>query len=187
MASPSTPLHDPELAERKRKLAFAKGTYGVFIGGVLFVLIIICLPLTSEAIRTIVPSMGSKLSKTAAVGTLFSGQSMGKVDGAYVAAIVIYIVVLYFWRELLSIWLDPYASTEFNDDPFKTLITIGGIVILIIDGILMYVAITSLNWGRVTFSFTALLFTGAYLVALVFASLVSLRLRKRIKKLEDEL
>src|SRR5262249_31804517 len=150
----------------------ARVKYVAWIIATAFVLVVICLPLTSEAVRSLLPSFGTKLSKAAVVGALFSGQSMAKVDGAYIAAAVIYVVVLYFWRELLSLWLDPDAATDFHEGPYKAVVTIGGVLILLIDGGLMYVAIASLNWGKLTFSFIALLFTLTYLVGLVFVSLV---------------
>jgi hypothetical protein len=186
LAATTTPPLDPELVERKRKLAFARAKYFAWLIATAFVLVAICLPLTSEAVRSLLPSFGTKLSKTAVIGALFGGQSMAKVDVAYVAAAVIYVVVLYFWRELLSLWLDPDAVTDFNEGPYKTVVTLGGVLILLIDGGLMYVAIASLNWGKLTFSFVALLFTLTYLVGLVFVSLVSMQLKKAIKKLEDE-
>jgi hypothetical protein len=186
LAATTTPPLDPELVERKRRLAFARFKYGAAHGGTLLVLLLICMPLTSEAVRSLLPSFGTKLSKTAIIGPLFSGPSMAKLDVAYVTAAVIYVVVLFFWRELLSLWLDPDAATDFHEGPYKAVVTLGGILILLIDGCLMYVAIASLNWGKITFSFVALLFTLTYLVGLVYASLVSMQLKKAIKKLEDE-
>ena len=186
MAATSLPVSDPDTVERKRKLHFAKAKLVACYSAIGFVVIVLVLPLTTEAVRTFMPSFGTKLSKTPVIGTLFSGPSMAKVDGAYIAAAVIYIIVLYFWRELLALWLDPDATTDFHEAPYKVVVTVGGILILLIDGILMYVAIANLNWGKVTFSFVALMFTLTYLVGLVFASLVAMRLRKQIKKLEDD-
>lgn len=187
MAALTTPELDPEVVERKRKLAFAKVKYGVWIGTSVVVFFVVIMPLTSEAARTIFPFFGTKLSKAPVIGPLFSGQSMAKVDIAYVVAGIIYVVVLYFWRELLFLWLVPDASSGFNEGPYRTVVTLSSILVLIIDGILVYVAVAALNWGTVTFSFVALLFTLTYLVGLVFASLVSMRLKKEIKQLEEEL
>ena len=177
---------DPEVVERGRKLAFARGKYFAWHFATGFVLVVICMPLTSEAIRGLLPGFGARLSKTPLVGLLFSGQSMARVDVAYVAAAVIYVVVIYFWRELLRMWLDPDATTDFSDAPYRTLVTVSAFLILVIDGILMYVAIASLNWGTVTLSFVALLFTLMYLIGLIFASLVSMRLKKDLTKTEEE-
>ena len=101
--------------------------------------------------------------------------------------IVFYAVVIYFWRELLNLWLDPDSATDLNEHPYRILITICGISVLVIDSILMYIAISALNWGKVTFSLVAVLFTLAYLVGLVFASLISMTLKRDIKKLEQQL
>src|SRR5207245_240357 len=152
--------------ERKRKLHFAQGKYALWLGLTGFVLVVICMPLTAEAIRGLLPSLATKLSKTAVVGGLFAGPSMAKLDVAYVAAGVIYAVVIYFWRELLALWLDPDASFDINEGPYKTLVTLCGVLVLAIDGVLMYVAIASLNWGAATFSLVALLFTLTYVVGL---------------------
>lgn len=190
MAPPTAPPPPrppaPEVTERRRKLAFARAKYVGWVAAVGLVLVAICLPLTSEAIRSLLPSLGTKLSKTAVIGGLFGGRSMAKVDVAYVAAGVVYVVVIYFWRELLSLWLDPDAGVDLNEGPYKTLVTLCGALVLLIDTALMYVAIASLNWGAVTFSLVALLFTLTYAVGLIFASLVSMRLKKDIKNLLEE-
>jgi hypothetical protein len=187
LAATTLPPPDPEAVERKRKLAFAKVKNVGFFVAVGGVLVAICLPMTAGAARDLLPSLGTKLSKVAVIGGLFSGPSLAKVDVAYVAAAVIYVVVLYFWRELLSLWLDPDTATDFNEGPYKALVTVCGVLVLAIDGALMYVAVATLNWGTLTFSFVALLFTLTYVVGLIFASLVSMRLKKDIKKLEEEL
>lgn len=186
MAAITTPPPDPEAVERKRKLTFARAKYVAWLVAVGVVLVAICLPLTSEAIRSLLPSFGTKLSKTAVIGGLFGGQSMAKLDVAYVAAGVIYAIVIYFWSELLSLWLDPDASVDLNEGPYKALVTACGALVLLIDIALMYVAVASLNWGAITFSPVALLFTLTYAVGLIFASLVSMRLKKDIKKLLEE-
>lgn len=178
---------DPEQVERKRRVTFAKLQYGAWLVAVGFVLVSLCLPLTAEAIRSVVPTFATKLSKTPLLGMLFSGPSMAKLDGAYVAACAIYFVVLYLWRELLALWLDPEASTEFEEGPYRLLISVSGVAMLVVDGVLMYLGIASSNWGQASFSFVALLFTITYVIALVFASLVSMRLHKKIQKREEEL
>jgi uncharacterized protein YneF (UPF0154 family) len=167
------------VVEHKRKLTFARGKYFLWVALTALVLVALCLPLTAEAIRGLLPSLGTKLSKTAVIGGMFSGRSMAKLGAVYA-------VVLFFWRELLALWLDPDAETDFHEGPYRTLATLCGLLVLGIDGVLMYIAIASLNWGEVTFSLVALLFTLTYVVGLVFASLVSMRLRKDIKKLEDD-
>ena len=50
----------------------------------------------------------------------------------------------------------------------------------------MYIAIAELNWGKVTFGVVPSLFTLTYVVGLVFVSLVSMQMKKNIKKLEEE-
>ncbi|MGL4553807.1 MAG: hypothetical protein ACRC33_21805 [Gemmataceae bacterium] len=187
MAVNTPPASDPDEVEHKRKLTFARGKYFLWVALTAAVLVALCLPLTAEAIRGLLPSLGTKLSKTAIIGGMFSGRSMAKLDAAYVAAGAVYAVVLFFWRELLALWLDPDADTDFNEGPYKTLVTLCGLLVLGIDGVLMYIAVASLNWGEVTFSLVALLFTLTYVVGLVFASLMSMRLKKDIKKLEDNL
>lgn len=178
---------DAEAADRRRRVLLAKLKYGAWVALTGVVLVALCLPLTAEALRGLLPNLGTKLSKLAVIGGLFSGRSMAKLDAAYVAAAAVYAVVLFFWRELLALWLDPEAATDFHEGPYRALVTVCGLLVLAIDGALMYIAIASLNWGAVTFSLVSLLFTLTYVIGLVFASLVSMRLKKDIKKREEEL
>jgi len=187
MPAPAAPLTDPITEERKRKVTFAKFKSGAWTIALAVAVVVLFVPLISEAIRTQLPMFGAKLSKAAIIGPLFGGRAMAKVDVAYIASIVFYAVVIYFWRELLRLWLDPDATTELNEQPYRVLITICGLLVLVIDTVLMYIAISTANWGKVGLSFVAIGFTLTYLVGLVFASLVSMNLKRTIKKLEEEL
>ena len=59
-------------------------------------------------------------------------------------------------------------------------------VILGADAYFFYLAIIETGWGGTAISFTAILATAAYVVVLLFVSLVSVNLKESIQQLREE-
>lgn len=149
--------------------------------GVVYVSII------AEGLRILVPPLGQKLWKLPLLTFLRDYEETHRLDLAPVMSVFILIAVFVLWEQVLEIWLvrQEKGSAWLMDN--KAILIVGlGSLVLGADICLFYVGVVQSGWGGVSFSFSALIATAAYLGVLVFVSLQSLTLRLDLNpRLED--
>lgn len=140
--------------------------------GVVYVAII------AEGLRTLIPPLGQKLWKLPLLTFLRDYEETHRLDLAPVMSVFIFIAVCVLWEQVLEIWLvrQEKGSAWLLDNKAILMVSLGSLV-LGADICLFYVGVVQSSWGGVSFSFSALLATAAYLGVLVFVSLQSLTLR----------
>lgn len=137
----------------------------------------------AEGLRMLVPALGQKLHKLAMPGFAVLGQyqETRRLDLAILFAAFLLIAVWWLWEQVLRILLGTdrvFQDSGWNADVYKRLVLILGVVVLVADASLFYIAMVQMGWGGTRFSLAALLATAAYVAVLVFVSLVSLNLSK---------
>jgi len=145
----------------------------------------IYLAVIAEGLRISVPALGQKLYKVAIPGFHVFGEYVvtRRLDLAVCMALVLLFAVWWLWEQVLHVLLSTdefLAESGWDPDAYRRLVMALGFIILGGDSALFYGAIVISGWGEGAFSLTALLATAVYLCVIVFVSLVSLKLRKRI-------
>ncbi|HYH66444.1 MAG TPA: hypothetical protein VD866_17255, partial [Urbifossiella sp.] len=156
------------------------------VGGATILAFILVLPTTAQGVRTNVPDMGTRLSKTPLLGPkLFAGPSLAKVDLAYLVGLCVFGLTLYFGSKAAGLLLASDASHEVNHEPAHLVIVGGASLSLLADAALLYLGLCDRMWGKTSFSFIALLFTTVYVLGIVAVSLILTNIRTELSQLED--
>lgn len=147
------------------------------------ILILLCVSITSEGLRFLVPSFGQRLSAQPFLGFLREYEGAHRLDLAHIFAVPIAILVFFLWKWLLRTLIEPgFVLSVYGFDPIvvKTILSIMCIVVLGLDALCFYCAIANMGWQGTTFSFPALLGTALYAAVIVGVSFMSLLMHKSV-------
>ena len=140
--------------------------------------------LVSEGYRIIFPTLARKLYTLPFLAFFRNYEDTHRIDLAVVMAIVLMFSVVFLWERLLELFIIEAPRRQYlspdefaKQSPENLFFVVVGTVILACDGILFYLAVCSLSWGGVGFSFTALLATVAWIGIILTICHVSNKLR----------
>ena len=146
---------------------------------------IICVAVTSEGLRTLVPALGKKIHTFPGLGAFKDFEETYKLDFAPFFALFLLVTVWALWSRILQVWLRTESEPGWHSERHRKIITTLGVTVLGADAALFFIAITYMGWGA-SFSVSALLSTAAYVAVIIFVSYQSLTLYKSISDLEKE-
>lgn len=139
----------------------------------------------SEGLRVLLPTLGQRLSKLPIPGFSYFGsfEATFRLDLAHGLSIFLFIAMWSLWGLILRYWLgsDLHFRNSGWEDPeaYKRIVLVLGVVILLADALLFYIAMTQMSWSGSNFSFVALIASAGYVAILVFVKLVSLNLSSK--------
>jgi len=157
--------------------------------GTKLILGIIYFSIISEEFRILVPVLAERIHQLPGLSGMADYDATYRLDLAHFMSIFMLIAVWYLWDRILQLWLNAeigFDDLSWNQDNDISFILLLGAIILGADICLFYLAISNVSWGAATFSFTAVIATAAYLSVLLFATYISIRLRKDLRNLRKE-
>ena len=137
----------------------------------------------AEGLRLVVPALGKDVHRIPGLGFLYEYEATHALDLAHFMAFFLMVAVLVLWRRILELWLganSPFHTADWQAQRHQVLVVTVGVLVLLCDAVLFYLALAELGWSGNHFSFTALIATGAYLGVIVFVSYISIVLRQRV-------
>jgi len=153
------------------------------------VLGVIYMSIIAEGFRMLVPVLNRRLHRLPLLGWMNDYEGTYEIDMASLMSVFMMVAVFSLWSRLLTLWiterigLDQRLRKQNNADSF---VMVFGIVILLSDTILFFVAVTEVSWSGEGFSFSALFATLAYVSVLVFTVYIYITLHEKIELTERE-
>ena len=169
-------------------LAWARTRYLAFLVLTKPFFALIYFTMIAEGMRVVIPSSALKLYKVPGLGALQTDAIGYRLDVAHFLSIALLLAAWFFAEKALLLWLHPGDSPEsgYDYDNYRRLITVLATMVIGGDALMFYVSVTEMGWGGTVISFTAFVATCAYLGALMFVSLASVNLKKKINDLREE-
>lgn len=171
----------------RRAILWAYFLYLLWQVATKLILGVIYFAIISEGLRMLLPTLGTKIHKLPGLSTLYEYELTHRLDLAHPLSILVLTFVWMQWSSILRMWLGEDGSFDhlgWQPQRHTQLIVGLGAVLLISDAALFYVALAELSWNGSWFSATALLATAAYLAVLIFVTLVSINLHRKILLLQ---
>lgn len=171
------------------ELFLSRTAYWLWQVGTKLVMGVIYLSIIAEGFRTLVPVVGRKLYRLPLLGWMEDYEGTYELDMASLLALFMLIAVCGLWERVLTLWLNEKIGFDHrlrnlsNRDLF---VVVFGVIVLLSDSVLFFVAVTEITWSGTVFSFTALFATTAYVSVLVFSIYVSITLKEKIENLKRE-
>lgn len=176
----------PEESPENEELQWARAKLWMWDGLTLYFLLMYYTQFTTEGLHVTAPVSSFKLAKIPILGLPFRFRAFEKADLAFVVALLLFLCVTCVWKYLLRSYLAPESERSFDAEAFKEKMEAPAIILLILDAVMMYVGLSALSWGDVTFSFSSALVTVTMALVLVAVSLVSLKLERDVQRLKGE-
>ena len=141
----------------------------------------------SEGLRVVAAATTFKLHKLPipSFASLADFEEGSRLDVAHFLALALLLAVWYFGEKAIQLWLRPGEVEEGYDyDNYRRLVTTLAAMAIGGDAVCFYVAVTEMGWGSSSFSFTGIVATMTYISVLLFVSLVSVNLKKKINDIK---
>lgn len=186
MAAKSPPLPADDRGDESPELKALRFMRRGWDGGMSFLLLLVIPRYTAEGMVNLNSTFGTKASQVPLLGIPFRIGSAATISLGLVAALMVFICVAAAWRFILRAHVMPHTETTLDVEAAKGLVTPIGIGLILCDAAFLYLGMVQMNWGRATFSLSALLVTVTLSLSLVFVTLVSLKLEDEIRKMEGK-
>lgn len=176
-------------SEQEWRLLRARAAYWSWQIVTKIVLGVVYLSIIAEGFRMLVPVLNRRLHRLPMLGWMNDYEGTYELDMASLMSVFMMIAVFSLWSRLLKLWITEQIGFDHrlrNQNNADFFVLVFGVVILLSDTILFFVAVTEVSWSGTGFSFTALFATAAYVSVLVFTIYVSINLHEKIELIERE-